>query len=122
MNQSIDSQRERLSVMFSRIDIASPRQVSWYIRWLFRRLEPFSPEELKAHTPEDHIENIWGWNAPRQRAAKLLWQTLQGNDEPEYFDKYFRDDEATLINHAANSEAVLKPVQLNLKWVLDAFM
>src|SRR2546430_2460045 len=111
MNQLDNQYRERFCVMFSRLDVASPDKVAWYIRWLLR-LEPRLPLSLQFEVnnsnPEDLIENIWGWNAPRQRTAKLLWQTVQGNDDPEYFERHFRDDQDLLVRHAENCKAVLE--------------
>jgi hypothetical protein len=84
-----------------------------------------TPEQLEAwvtahKTGEavwyDPVESAWGWDAPRQRLARLLWQLLHGNASAEDFRRRFTF--ATGLE-AFDSASLLAPMQEKLRWVME---
>jgi hypothetical protein len=64
----------------------------------------------------DPSEDAWGFDAPRQRMAKLLWQALHGNASDEEFYNRFHFSEALQTSGCVQ---VLSPIQTRLKWVME---
>jgi hypothetical protein len=54
--------------------------------------------------------------------AKLLWQSLVGNDAPAYFQQNFTLDCRYISSQIAGAINQLVPIQQNLNWILDARM
>lgn len=124
-------EREFACIKFANLDVTSPVEVADFIEWLCRDRRPSLPPDelarsdelerfLRKH-PEELVESLWGWDAPRKRMAKLLWQLLQGNYDDEYFHKRFTLIKAHLIEDAASCAAILPPIQERLHWVLNSF-
>lgn len=104
---------ETVCTRFSRMDL-SPQSVAEFIDWLCgweRVLDPDAPEGTR-----DIVETMWGWNAPRQRMGKLLWQLVHENVEDDYFDQNFSYGNPVRTNR---TEAVLAPIQERIRWVLQ---
>lgn len=118
-------EQEFACTKFARIDVTDPVEVAHFIEWLCGEKGPsLSPEELAEsfwERPEEVLEILWGWDAPRHRMAKLLWQLLQGNDDEEYFRNQFTLITSRLIEDAARCAEILPPIQEKLRWVLDGF-
>ena len=64
----------------------------------------------------DPAESTWGWDAPRQRMAKLLWQSLHGGASDEDFRQQFTFAVSLATFDAASC---LAPIQEKLRWVLE---
>jgi hypothetical protein len=67
----------------------------------------------------DLIESTWGWNAPRQRMARLLWQLLHGDASAEDFHRRFT---FAMGLEAFDSASLLAPMQEKLKWVMEGLV
>jgi hypothetical protein len=98
--------------------------VAHFILWLCDRAPGQIEEHMAAHkTGElvwyDPVESQWGWDAPRQRIAKLLWQLLHGGASDEEFHRRFTFGRGLECQDAA---AVLAPVQERLKWVMEGLV
>jgi len=63
----------------------------------------------------DPVESLWGFDAPRHRMAKRLWQLLHNNASDEEFQKRF----CFPSFDCPNSAEVLHPIQKQLKWVME---
>ncbi len=59
---------------------------------------------------------MWGWNAPRQRMAKLLWQLVHRNSADDHFHQNFSYGNPIRTNR---TQAVLAPIQKRIRWVLE---
>ncbi len=65
-----------------------------FILWLCDHAQEQTEQRLAAYkTSEpvwyDPVESQWGWDAPRHRMAKLLWQFLHGGASDEEFRRRF---------------------------------
>jgi hypothetical protein len=97
---------------------------SWeFILWLCNRTDEQIAAE-QAVTDKggpafyDLVEETWGFDAPRQRMAKLLWQFLhQASDEQFHHNFSF----ASPIE-CGNSSELLGPIQQRMRWVLDGLV
>jgi len=104
---------ETACTRFSRIDL-DPKSVAAFIDWL-RGIEPISNDDQQ-EVGRDPVEVVWGWNAPRQRIAKLLWQLIHRSSEDEYFHQNFSYGNPIRTNQ---TKAVLAPIQMRIRWVLE---
>jgi hypothetical protein len=77
---------ETICTRFSRINL-DPTSVCNFIEWLCG-MEPIIDFE-QTQADRDPVETTLGWNAPRQRMAKLLWQLIYGDSNEEFFDQHF---------------------------------
>jgi hypothetical protein len=104
--------------------IALDRGATWqFILWLCDR----TTEQLEAEQAEmkrggpifyDPVENTWGFDAPRQRMAKLLWQFLHQASDEEFHNSF----SFACPMECSNPSALLGPVQQRLRWVLDGLV
>ncbi len=62
----------------------------------------------------DPIESLWGFDAPRQRTAKLLWQMLHNASEEDFNQRF-----CFTYFSCPNTAAVLQPIQQRLRWVME---
>lgn len=106
---------ERACTRFCRIPLDED-SVENFILWLCGR----SPEQTKGFmestdepTLFDPVEDLWGWNAPRQRMAKLLWCFLHGASDEEFHSRFYFGD---VVDNA--DCATLLPIQERLKSVM----
>src|SRR5437879_3816093 len=95
-----------------------------FILWLCDHAQEQIEERLAAYkTSEsvwyDPLESQWGWDAPRHRMAKLLWQFLHGGASDEEFRRRFTFGRGLECQDAA---ALLAPIQQSLKWVMDGLV
>jgi hypothetical protein len=104
---------ETVCTRFSRINL-DPTSVGNFIEWLCG-MEPVIDFE-QAHANRDPVETTWGWNAPRQRTAKLLWQLVIGDSNEELFDQHFFYHDAV---RGKETQAILAPIQERIRWVLE---
>ena len=91
-----------------------------FILWLCER----SQEQIElrgrgdsASHQLDPVELTWGWDAPRHRMAKLLWQKLRGSASEEEFRNCFSFNAPLWRMDGCTS--VLAPIQKRLRWVLE---
>jgi len=77
------------------------------------RLKSRSEDEVTWYDP---VESMWGWGAPRQRMAKLLWRTVHGNATEEDFHQRFCFPTPLQTRECGHLVAA---VQEKLKWVMD---
>jgi hypothetical protein len=98
--------------------------VAHFFLWLCDR----APEQLADRNAADRdresweydlVEITWGWDAPRQRMAKLLWQFLHGDAGDEDFRNQFSFAGGL---ECVNAAALLAPIQQKLKWVMDGLV
>jgi len=104
---------------FCRITL-DQKSVVQFIDWLCDCAEDQIEERTRARKNNepiwfDPVENTWGWDAPRQRMAKLLWQYLSKNSA----EKYFRNRFTFGVPPDCADYHVLLPIQDRLKWVMD---
>jgi hypothetical protein len=66
----------------------------------------------------DPVESTWGWDAPRQRMARLLWQHLQGSSDNEFYSQF----SFALPFEWKNSAELLAPIQDRLNLVMQALV
>jgi hypothetical protein len=88
-----------------------------FILWLCDRTqEQLAAEKRGEPVWYDPVESLWGFDAPRQRMAKLLWQFLQRASDEEFQSSF----SFALPLECSNSSDRLRPIQRRLRWVLDA--
>lgn len=104
---------ETACTRFSRINL-NPASVGDFIDWLCG-MEPIASSE-QGQANRDLIETMWGWSAPRQRMAKLLWQLIHGNSNDAFFHQSFSYGNPIRTNQ---TEATLAPIQKRIRWVLE---
>ncbi len=104
---------ETACTRFSRLAL-NPASVGDFIGWLCG-IEPIISPELE-QVSRDVIETMWGWNAPRQRMAKLLWQLVHGNWDEAFFHQNFSYGNSF---RTGQTEAILAPIQKRIRWVLE---
>jgi hypothetical protein len=107
---------------FCRIGLADD-SVEDFILWLCHHSREQIDERLAAWNEGkeprvDPVESTWGWDAPRQRMAKLLWKALHGNASDEEFENRFSFPMPLQVKSCAN---LLAPIQERLKWVMEGF-
>jgi hypothetical protein len=104
---------ETACTRFSRISI-DPTSVGQFIQWLcgIEPIHHFDEEE----SDRDHIEISWGWHAPRQRMAKLLWQLIHEDSSQEFFDQQFSYGDPIRGKVALD---LLAQIQARIRWVLE---
>jgi len=107
-------------VVFAQIDVTKPDEVAKFIWWLIENEWPGSPQANEEQEPNwrEAIESFWGWDAPRRRMAKLLWQLLQENNRGREFHSRFTLDLALLEKDSERCAQILPPIQQRLRWVL----
>ncbi len=110
---------EWASTKFCRIDLRED-SVKEFLLWLCdltREQSAARREAEKKGEPiwYDPVESLWGFDAPRHRAAKLLWQLLHNNASDEEFHQRF----CYPSFDCPNSAEILRPIQHRLKWVMD---
>ena len=86
---------ETACTRFSRLNL-DPASVGDFIDWL-GGMEPITNLE-HAEAGRDAIETMWGWNAPRLRMVKLLWQLVHGNSDDTFFHQDFSYGNPIRIN------------------------
>jgi len=64
----------------------------------------------------DPVESMWGWDAPRQRMAKLLWRAVHGDATDEDFHRRFCFPMPLQTRDCGHLVAT---IQERLKWVMD---
>jgi hypothetical protein len=94
-----------------------------FILWLCDRARQQVAQEAAAEQRGapiwyDPVEDIWGWDAPRQRMAKLLWCHMQ-RACPDEFQTQFTFG---LPDKWADSNKRLSPVQRRLNWVMQGLV
>ena len=104
---------------FCRIDL-SEESVKHFLLWLCDLTHEQVSARFDAHDKNepvwyDPIESTWGWDAPRQRMAKLLWQLLHDNASDDEFHSRFCFPSL----NCPDSSALLEPVQRRVKWVME---
>jgi len=95
-----------------------------FILWLCDHTREQMDESLAAHKSGepvwyDPVESVWGWDAPRQRMAKLLWQFLCDDSSDEWFRMNFSFN---LPFEWPDSVKLLTPIQRQLKWVIEGLV
>jgi hypothetical protein len=120
MNYKIRTRPEEWAcTKFCRIDL-SEDSVKEFLLWLCDSTHEQLTARLDAESKGepvwyDPVESLWGFDAPRQRVAKLLWQLLHNNASDEEFDHRF----CFPSFDCPNSVEVLQPIQQRLKSVMD---
>jgi hypothetical protein len=107
---------------FCRIALDGP-SVWQYILWLCDHTREQLAEFLESHKRggpiwHDPIESTWGWNAPRQRCAKLLWQLLHDATDEDFY----RHFTFAVPDIGANTVELLTPIQKRLRMVIDGLV
>lgn len=104
---------------FCRLDVNDPAAVAEFVLMLCDRLPtPLTLGDYEQVYKFDPIEDMWGWDAPRKRIGKLLWQAVQGDSsEQTFYQRFTYSDVAEDMDRAA---AVLGPIQERLKRILKA--
>lgn len=91
-----------------------------FILWLCDRaagsLEEQAPTRRGAAVWYDPVEDVWGFDAPRQRMAKLLWQFLHHATEEQFHHNF----NFSWGLDCPDASELLEPIQQRLIWVLDA--
>jgi len=59
---------------------------------------------------------MWGWDAPRQRMAKLAWRTVHGDATDEDFQRRFSFPTPLQTRDCGH---LVAPIQQRLTWVMD---
>ncbi|HEX3745397.1 MAG TPA: DUF6166 domain-containing protein [Bryobacteraceae bacterium] len=104
---------------FCRLDL-SDESVGEFLLWLCdhsrqqidERTAAWKRGEVIEHDP---VEAMWGFDAPRHRMAKLLWQFLNNGATDEDFRRKF-----TFRGFDCHeTKDALSPVQQKMKWVMD---
>lgn len=95
--------------------------VEHFFLWLCDRAPEQMDELSRAHKSGgpvwyDPVEDTWGFDAPRQRMAKRLWQLLHHGASEEEFRQQFSFPVGL---ESFDSASLLAPIQQKLKWVLD---
>jgi hypothetical protein len=123
MHYKIRTQPEEWAcTKFCRIDLADD-SVANFILWLCDHASEQVDTRIAARSKDDVIwydpvESTWGWDAPRQRMAKLLWRLLHGSAGEEDFRQRFSFPTPLRTSGCAQ---ILAPIQKRLKWVMDGF-
>jgi hypothetical protein len=66
----------------------------------------------------DPVESTWGWDAPRQRMAKLLWRYLYDASDDEFYSQF----SFALPDKWKDSMERLAPLQEKLNWVMQGIV
>jgi hypothetical protein len=95
--------------------------VEQFFLWLCDHTREQMDKWLGAHKDgrpvwHDPVETTWGWDAPRQRMAKKLWQLLHSGASDEEFRLRFT---FAIGLQAFNVASLLAPIQQKLRWVMD---
>lgn len=98
--------------------------VEHFFLWLCDHTPEQIEEHFVAHRDGkpvwyDPVESIWGWDAPRQRMAKRLWQLFHNDASDEEFRKQFT---FAIGPGCFNSASLLAPIQRKLQWVMDGLV
>jgi len=104
---------------FCRIDLEED-SAKEFLLWLCELTHEQVTARLEARRKDepvwyDPVESLWGFDAPRQRMAKLLWRLLHDNAGEEEFRKRFCFPSFDCPQSAER----LQPIQQRLKWVMD---
>jgi hypothetical protein len=112
-NAHISPKPETACTRFSRIDL-DPESVGQFINWLcgMDQMTILNRGQIE----RDPVESIWGWNAPRQRIAKLMWQLVHCNSDNEFFHQNFSYG---IPIRTDQTEKVLAPIQTRIRWALE---
>jgi hypothetical protein len=102
--------KEWACTRFCRIDLDG-HSVWQFLLWLCDHIDDdvdrSSADKADKVVWYDPIENTWGWDAPRQRMAKLLWQKMQNASEDEFYGQF----SFGLPYRWNNSAELLAPIQ-----------
>lgn len=98
---------------FCRIDVTDTDTVADFILWLCGR----DGIDTDAFDP---IEDMWLWQAPRNRMAKLLWQCLQSDPSDTNFEQRFTY--GRVFEDTGSCADILPPIQDRLKQTMEAFL
>src|SRR5579863_10290055 len=95
--------------------------VAEFILWLCDNSREQVGTRIAAHSKNevvwyDPVESAWGFDAPRQRMAKLLWRALHGNASDEDFRRRFSFPTPLRTSGCAQ---LLSPIQERLKWIME---
>ena len=112
-NPNTITKPETACTRFSRLNLDAS-SVGDFIGWLCG-IEPIIDSE-QTQASRNVIETMWGWDAPRQRMAKLLWQLIHENSDDRFFHQNFSYGNPIRTNQ---TEAVLAPIQKRIRWVLE---
>jgi len=104
---------EAACTRFSRINLDAT-SVHKFIDWLCG-MEPIL-DFGQATSDRDLVETTWGWHAPRQRMAKLLWQLIHEDSSNESFDQQFSYGDP--MRGKVNLDG-LAAIQARVRWVLE---
>lgn len=104
---------ETVCTRFSRINL-DPDSVREFIDWLcgMDQITILNHDTIQ----RDPVETGWGWNAPRQRLAKLLWQLIHRNNDETYFHQTFTYGAPISTDQ---TQKILAPIQQRIRWVLE---
>jgi hypothetical protein len=97
------------------------RSIAEFILWLCDRSSEQVNARLKSRSEDeviwyDPIESMWGWDAPRQRMAMILWRAVHGDATTEDFHRRFSFPTPLQTRDCGQ---LLAPIQERLKWVMD---
>jgi hypothetical protein len=112
-NPTTNPKPETVCTRFSRINLDAD-SVREFIDWLCGMDRMTMPNH--GQIQRDPVETMWGWNAPRQRAAKLMWQHVHHNRDDSFFHERFSYGAPI---HTDQTEKILAPIQRRIKWALD---
>jgi hypothetical protein len=112
-NTSTNPKPETVCTRFSRINL-DPGSVREFIDWLcgMDQITMLNHGKIK----RDPVESIWGWNAPRKRVAKLMWQLVHRNNADRFFHQSFSYGAPLRTDQ---TEKILAPIQARIRWALE---
>jgi hypothetical protein len=112
-NSRINPNLETACTRFARINL-DPDSVHEFIAWLCGMEQMTDSDQVGVE--RDPIESMWGWNAPRQRMAKLLWQCVHDNKDETFFHQNFSYGSPVRTDR---TEKTLAPIQKRIRWALE---
>lgn len=104
---------ETACTRFARINL-DPDSVREFIDWLCGMEQITNHDQTSSG--RDPVESMWGWNAPRQRMAKLLWQLVHGSRDERFFHQSFTYGAPIRTDR---TEKILAPIQRRIQWALE---
>src|SRR5579871_826444 len=112
-NTKTNTKSETACTRFARINL-DPDSVRQFIDWLCGMDQMTDRDQTSSR--RDPVESIWGWNAPRHRMAKLLWQLVHGSKDETFFHQNFTYGAPIRTNQ---TEKILAPIQRRIQWALE---
>jgi hypothetical protein len=112
-NKKINPNLETACTQFARINL-DPESVREFIAWLCGMEQMIDTDQVGFG--RDPVESMWGWNAPRQRMAKLLWQRVHCNKDETFFHRNFSYGSPLRTDR---TERILAPIQKLIRWALE---